>query len=216
MGERIVKEFGLENGVDTLARWMAHRVAELMERAEQAQTDADRETARRECADLILRLWERRSYWPQGRPLAEVSEFLKKFTDGLASFPYNRAKTQPKEPTWINILPHLIRLNKREEIIYRDAALADLSLEKEREWLAEHREDMSDEECEVIERLLALRERLEGPYYFLDDDPIPNFTALSAQERTARVLEALDKINAERQALLASVQLSTKDSDTNK
>jgi hypothetical protein len=42
LGERIVAEFGLDQSTDTLGRWMAHRVAELMERAEHARTKAAR------------------------------------------------------------------------------------------------------------------------------------------------------------------------------
>ena len=37
LGERIVHELGLEESGDTLGCWMAHRVAELMERAETAE-----------------------------------------------------------------------------------------------------------------------------------------------------------------------------------
>ena len=34
LGRRIVDELGLEKGVDTLARWMAHYIAELIEKVE--------------------------------------------------------------------------------------------------------------------------------------------------------------------------------------
>ena len=80
LGQRIVRELGITNDVDTLGRWISHRVAELIERAEQATTDADRELARRECADLIIRLWEHRSERSYARPLAHIREFLEKFT----------------------------------------------------------------------------------------------------------------------------------------
>ncbi|MCL1474887.1 hypothetical protein [Argonema antarcticum] len=53
-----MKELDLEDSVDTLGRWMAHRIAELMEQAEQAPTEAEREAAKRECTDIIIRLWE--------------------------------------------------------------------------------------------------------------------------------------------------------------
>jgi hypothetical protein len=46
LGERIVEEFGLGDSADTLGRWMAHRVAELMDRAERASAVAELESAR--------------------------------------------------------------------------------------------------------------------------------------------------------------------------
>lgn len=61
LGQRIVRELGLENTNDTLGRWMAHRVAELMQKADEASNDEEREKAQSECADLILRVWSRRS-----------------------------------------------------------------------------------------------------------------------------------------------------------
>jgi hypothetical protein len=216
LGKRIVREFDLENSTDTLARWMAHRVAELMECAEQAQIEEDKEAARRECTNLIMRLWERRSYWPHGRPLAEVAEFLEKLISAPVSSTYNRMESKSSEHTWIGIFPLLLRLQEREQRLCRDAALADISLEKEREWLAEHGEEISTEERQIIERMLTLRERLDSPYYLLDDDAIPDFASLPAEERTQRVFEALNEINAERQALFASVMLLEKDLDEGK
>ena len=71
LGKRIVQELDLEDSVDTLGRWMAHRIAELMERAEQAQTDEDREAARRDCTNVIIRLWEHRGKFPFKPPLAD-------------------------------------------------------------------------------------------------------------------------------------------------
>src|SRR4051812_43936360 len=77
LGQRIVRELGLEDSNDTLGRWMAHRIAELMERAEQAEDKDDREEARRECADLILGVWSRRSGWPYGQPLVNIASTIK-------------------------------------------------------------------------------------------------------------------------------------------
>jgi hypothetical protein len=61
LGDHIVHRLGLEDSVDTLGRWMAHRIAELIEQAE----DGDEET-KREATDLILRCWERRRGWTEG------------------------------------------------------------------------------------------------------------------------------------------------------
>ncbi|WP_184643576.1 AVAST type 3 anti-phage proein Avs3b [Xanthomonas sp. 3307] len=56
LGEKLVAELKLVDSTDTLARWMAHYVAELMLRAEHAAL-SDRDEARQACASAILDLW---------------------------------------------------------------------------------------------------------------------------------------------------------------
>lgn len=66
LGKRIVIE--LETS-DTLGRWMAHRIAEMMEDA-QRSGDAERAAKESACAEAILKLWQHRKAWPNGpRPL---------------------------------------------------------------------------------------------------------------------------------------------------
>lgn len=69
---RIVEEFGLEDSVDTLGRWMAHYIASLMEAAAQEQGEK-RDVFQRECFSTILTLWKHRSEWPNGsRPYEDL------------------------------------------------------------------------------------------------------------------------------------------------
>ncbi|WP_425928704.1 AVAST type 3 anti-phage proein Avs3b [Pseudomonas sp. NyZ201] len=56
LGEKLVTELKLNDSTDTLARWMAHYVAELMLRAEHAPLP-NREETERACASAILDLW---------------------------------------------------------------------------------------------------------------------------------------------------------------
>lgn len=207
LGKRIVKELDLEDSVDTLGRWMAHRIAELMERAEQAETEAEREAAKRECTDVIIRLWEHRAKFPFKPPLADIAKFLKNLTSDPS--PSHWEKPEPPDGTWNSILPHLEKLQEREYRICHNMAVAETSLEEEREWLEEHPQEMSDDECEIIKYLLKLREQMDGDDYSLDGVRLPKLASLPGDERAHRGLEALANINAERQALLESVKSST-------
>jgi hypothetical protein len=212
LGQRLVKKLGLDDSVDTLGRWMAHRVAELMQQAEQAETLAEQESAKQECSELILRIWERRAVLPYGRPLAEVAEFLRKFTSSPPRF--DRQRTELEEKTWDGILPMLEALQVREDNVCRDAAIADLSaeaIEKQREWLTEHLEDLSPEESHVIEWLCQQHDRLSGDSYSLDRIPAANFANLPAQERTKLIHEALSTIETERKDLLMSIESHDED-----
>jgi hypothetical protein len=75
LGKALVQELGLEPGVDTLARWMAHYVAEQMELAKSAAGDAKREAEQR-CFETILTLWDHQSSWPSGRRPFESFESI--------------------------------------------------------------------------------------------------------------------------------------------
>lgn len=187
---------------------MAHRIAELMDRAERAPAGAEREAARRECSDLIIKLWERRSHWPHGRPLAEVAGLLKNLIGDKTNYGsrYQQHEVKIDAHSWIDILPRLRDLQYREDEVCRSAAIADFDLEADRKWLAEHGPDLSDEEREIMSGLIRERERMEEPHFELDKTRVPNFASLPPAKRAQMVHEVIKKINEERLNLLASVQ----------
>lgn len=77
LGQALVEELSLDPGVDTLGRWMAHYIAELIRSAEAAEGE-ERATELSKCADAILRLWEHRHVLPNGRrPFEEMDAILR-------------------------------------------------------------------------------------------------------------------------------------------
>jgi hypothetical protein len=73
-----VRELGFEDGVDTLGRWMAHYVAELIDKAEHGATASERTKARKSVTETILRIWEYRASLPGNTyPLAPYKNVLK-------------------------------------------------------------------------------------------------------------------------------------------
>src|SRR5262249_1554821 len=77
LGKELVDELGLNKSNDTLARWMAHYVAELMHGVESAQGE-DRLAKMRVCGDAILNLWRHRHELPSGkRPFEEMEPILR-------------------------------------------------------------------------------------------------------------------------------------------
>jgi hypothetical protein len=201
---RIVRELGLENSVDTLGRWMAHYVAELMERAEHSETDEEKETAKRECSDLITKVWERRKYWPLGQPLADLSRFL----NSISPDPYTARYRDnvERELDWVEALPRIRDLHDREDKIVFDAAVADLNLDRDREWLKEHPDELSEEERQTVTWLIHRQEEMRSKYYKIDDQETPNFAEMPPAERARLVLSALEKMNSERQEIFQSVK----------
>lgn len=65
LGEALVEELKLNPGVDTLARWMAHYVAEQITAVKESSGDEKR-IAEEHCFETILNLWRHRSVFPKG------------------------------------------------------------------------------------------------------------------------------------------------------
>jgi hypothetical protein len=78
LGRHLVRELGFEDGVDTRGRWMAHHLAELIDKAENGVTAAERLRARKSATETILKIWEHRaSLLGKAYPLAPYKEVLK-------------------------------------------------------------------------------------------------------------------------------------------
>ena len=78
LGRHLIRELGLEDGVDTLGRWMVHYLAELIDEADNGSTIAKRTRARKEAATTILKIWEHRSSLPgKSYPLAPYRDVLR-------------------------------------------------------------------------------------------------------------------------------------------
>lgn len=77
LGRHLVRELGIEERVDTLGRWMAHHLSELIDRAENAPSDTERAIALEEATYTILKLWEYRASLPgNAYPLAPYKNIL--------------------------------------------------------------------------------------------------------------------------------------------
>lgn len=77
LGKALVKELNLDPRVDTLARWMAHYIAEQIERAENS-TGAEKKEAEERCFETILKLWNHRSSFPKGsRPFENFEPIIR-------------------------------------------------------------------------------------------------------------------------------------------
>jgi hypothetical protein len=73
-----VRELGYEDQRDTLGRWMAHHLAELIDKAENGATATERLRARKNAMETTLKIWERRASLPgNAYPLAPYKDILK-------------------------------------------------------------------------------------------------------------------------------------------
>jgi len=137
---------------------MAHRMAELMDRAESATSDGERETARADATELVLRIWKHRSSWPNGWP-PKASAAVLSMGDQSP-----HARREPTGSRWLDSLDSLERLQSRERKIWKDLGLLDFDVESERR-AAEALSAEGDEEeaerntgCDQAPRFCARRD----------------------------------------------------------
>ena len=77
LGKKLVDELGLDQSVDTLGRWMAHYIAQLIDESESAATE-DKQEKLEKCVTAIISLWEHRSVMPSGkRPFEDAEPILR-------------------------------------------------------------------------------------------------------------------------------------------
>lgn len=145
LGCALVKELNLDPGVDTLSRWMAHYIAELIDEAKTARVE-DRQAKLANCADAILKLWDHRHQLPDGkRPFEDLEPIMK----ALASLDpeddtprYFRTQRRPTKKTkenketvkWLELADGL-DYSAKSLIRYCLAQAAQTAIDKSKAWV---------------------------------------------------------------------------------
>lgn len=184
---------------------MSHRIAELMIRAREENSLEDSENAKLECTRLILRVWRRRTYWLRGQPLADLTNFLQQASELAAIHTRN---TKPESLSWIESLRYFDELHKREHQVILDTAVASLKLTKEKRWLKETPDKLSEQERDTITWLVSKQEALTAKDFTLDRTPAPKFGKLPKLERSRIAFKALSHIQREHSQLLSTLKKS--------
>jgi hypothetical protein len=78
LGQALVERLNLSEGNDTLGKWMAHHLAELMVQAKRTKDAASRKSMEAEICGLVLKLWIHRGEFQNHiNPLAPLTPILK-------------------------------------------------------------------------------------------------------------------------------------------
>lgn len=166
LGKKLIKELELVYTVNTLARWLGHYLAELMNNIDNCESEEEKSELRKECCKIILELWEKRERIPIEKP----TEKLKPIIDVLGllksnkhpfirhSFLSSNRNLKDKNPSWFKFL-ELIKVNS--ERIYRKSLISMISeelLEKDKEWIEKHGSFLSNDEKSIINYLDSINE----------------------------------------------------------
>ncbi len=153
LGEQILAELDASRTNDTLTRWLAHHVADLIKRADAAAAEggADADRLARETRTAILRLWQHRSAWPDGWPPRRAAE-MARLLDSVPTI---------GEEAW-HERTMLSQLNSLHLLILATLVdLASASLESlEEDWLVTFGKHLTDDEVTMLRRAAETADRL--------------------------------------------------------
>lgn len=205
LGKRLVKELDLSGDVDTLGRWMAHYVAELLHEAEQASGE-DRLEKRSAVRDAILALWAHRAELPSGvRPFADFEPILRVLEQLAPDTPSLRFVPRPHLPKdatqesmetqqWLDMAQSLDQAAKLL-ITYCLASAAKASVDPAQEW-AKLAAEAGEED--VLEVRLARFLRWERDLMHGDDSESPEQRALAERrDKLDAFISLATKVRAE-------------------
>jgi hypothetical protein len=183
---------------------MAHYLAEKIEYAK-TSLGTDRENKRRECCDLILELWHRRSDLPQGRRPFEDFEpalhSLAALAPSASPMIYSHSLWLAKSeetvladsPDWLRIVSHLDSA-ATAIISYCVRMATQAAVDKSREWIeaADAAGVGEGPDIEAVRKLLEVHTDFVGP-----DRKSP-----TREARLLERLDVLDKISEELRMLV--------------
>ncbi len=143
LGNRLVKELGMDSSVDTLGRWMAHYVAELIDAAENAPLK-ERPTLEKKCFDAILELWSHHSKFPNGmRPFEDLEPIIRTLrcldpnnaiSYKISTLDVSQSVVDSKLESSLNLL---VEVDQTARIIMSEtlAEATELAMDSSKEWI---------------------------------------------------------------------------------
>lgn len=158
LGQKLVKEYELEETNDTLSKWMINYVAELLLKCEeQTATDEDK----KECCDIILELWKHKSeIFKHRKPLKKTTELMSSLDNIFNPDPY-RGYEEPDE--WLALVNKTESISHRLRQFYIYRSLAEV-VSHDEEWqkvkVALELDD--DLEVQFIDKINTIKDEFEA------------------------------------------------------
>lgn len=196
LGNRLVEELSLVGNVDTLARWMSHYLAQLLNALDSEKRSSKRTVLQKKCFAIIERLWTRRAMLPDGaKPLGRIDEALTALIAVRADHtrtPHmiHRASAEIQNP-WIKFAQESYSADHRMFSIAFLTGVLENEFGFEQSWLKNHQSKLSKSEQKLI-RLLDdwLASKIN---WFVTLDSQKTITSFPPKDRNALVLAELEK-----------------------
>lgn len=174
---------------------MAHYLAELIYDAENVDDPDERALAREKCCEVILSLWIHRSSLPgRAKPLANLESVLA----AIQSLKENQEpwvllgkhSAEETDNPWGDFIKSSYCADRRMACIAALAAIAESSFDREKRWLDENSQVLSEDEAKIIHTLDSwLRSGLD--WFTIKENP--SVGELPPNERTDFILKELER-----------------------
>ena len=212
LGKKLISELELDDSVNTLARWMAHYLAELISSIEACEFEADKNKLQKECCGLILELWQNKDKLPIQKPLENTYEFLeilrvlKKENKSILMMPrWLEYRSIPREGPWSNFVE---KVKNNSEEIFQLAIEVNLHaklLLKDNEWIKNHKEFLKEDEIELIEHLNSLA-KIDFSSGVIDLNVEASKKELNSEVRLSVVFEEIEKLIEDQRKSLSDLK----------
>lgn len=210
LGERLVQELELDQTTDTLSRWMAHHLAELMTDLSSIKDKKQRKAAESRCVALILKLWERRVTLPGGvAPLANLKPILSALVslvgnnESWVGFARHAVKSEHINDPWIAFVEETYSGDRRLALIAVLTSIAERTFDREKRWLVDGKGSLSKEEEKIIRLLDSW---LEAERDWLTRKDKISIGRLSPEERRRTTIDELEAIVSKQQEALNNLK----------
>lgn len=153
LGKAIVEELEQSPSIDTLGRWMAHYIAELITKAEHA-TPENKEIYESECFDTIIKLWTHINKIPNFDTPLRTFENIENMLGQITSenpYRYFPPKYEDETNVYLLLAKKVDSLGKEIVKLAFEIAISEAS-EEEKKWL---QFDMLNE-VTTIKRLILM------------------------------------------------------------
>ena len=215
LGKKLIKELDLVHTGNTLARWMAHYLAELITTIDNTESREEKQKLKRECCDIIIQLWNIRERIPIEKPMERLTpiigvlELFKERKHPFIPFLFTETQRDVNSKNWVEFLK-IVKDNS--ERIYNKSLLSMISakvLEKDNEWVEKHGEFLSKEEKKIIEYLNYINSKdLRIQIIDTDDEEIEE---KSDSEKFRQLFLDLENFIDEQKEALASLKSNLMD-----
>lgn len=132
---RLVAQALRTNQTDLMNLWIATRIAELMNLAENGPDLAVRQEAAQQCQELILAVWDRRNTWGTGWPPRRLEEIVRALDGEDPLFDIHRRTVEQQPTTWTDVLAAALISLDRERNVWLAMAAQETPSDEPSAWL---------------------------------------------------------------------------------
>ena len=201
LGRLLVKELDLEQSVDTLGRWMAHHISELIVEAEKPEGSDSAEVEDR-CREAVLALWNHISVFPRGhRPLENIEPLLATIQaldpENQAYFYQSEAQSQIEQSTLSEQAKDWLELSRG--IDYSARLLIGMCLKNTANEITEEKRDLLE---------LARSLNADTPITYVVKTLTDEQEKSDEEQKTEVIREAIKTLKNRRERLRKMVEMS--------